>query len=229
MTEAAHSVPNFRRRLRSGGVALALGLALCAPVGFVEQARAQNLILDPYFTNGVPANQSTDAAGNTYYTYGATAGTFDGVTGVDLSGAQDGYFEIDPIAGYNTNGVNYTFSFLAAAVNSDVYTQVTAVFAPVSQGEGGCEECVNTVITETLTSTGLMQYTVTGTSSNNYGDGYGYLYVQATGTGDVFVTDLDFEQQAAPAPVPGGGILSVVAAMAALALHRMRRRRAIAA
>jgi hypothetical protein len=208
------------RRLRPGGAGLALALVLGALAG--PTARAQNLVVDPYFTNGVPANGYTDSLGNTYYTANATAATFDGVTGVDLAGGANSYFEIYPIAGFNPNSVNYVFTFLAAAVNPDVYTSLNASLAPVSTVS--CGGCVNTTISETLTSSGLTQYTLTGTSTPAYGDNYSYLYVQSSGTGDVFVTGLDFEP--APSPVAGGGILSFCAATTALALHRLRRRRA---
>jgi len=221
VAETARSIPDFMRRLRSGRPGLALAVALGAVIGLSQPARAQNLILDPYFTNGVPTNGSSDAAGNTYDVSGATAATFDGVTGVELAGGANSYFQIDPIGGFNPNGVNYVFSFLAAAVNPGISTSLNGSFAPVSQGS--CTGCSNTIISETLTSSGLTKYTVTGTSTA--ADGVSnYLYVQSSGAGDVFVTGLDF--QAAPAPVPGGGILSFCAVMAGLAIHRTRRRRA---
>jgi hypothetical protein len=220
VAETARSIPGFMRRLRSGGLALAV--ALGAVIGSPQPARAQNLILDPYFTNGVPTNGFTDTAGNTYQVSGATAATFNGVTGVELTGGANSYFQIDPIGGFNPNGVNYTFSFFAAAVNPGVATSLNGSFAPVSQG--ACSDCSNIVISETLTSSGLTKYTVTGTSTTAFGS-FDYLYVQSSGTGDVFVTGLDF--QVAPAPVPGGGILSFCAVVAALAIHRMRRRRAV--
>ena len=198
---------------------MAIVIACAALLAPIQMTRAQNLIQDPFFTNPLPASGSTDSAGNTYYTYLATPTTFDGVTGIDLAGSQYGYFEIYPVAGYDPNGVNYVFTFLAAAVNPAVPTTLYALFAYTTGAS--CGGCGASYITETLTSSGLTQYTLTGTSSNIYGN-TGYLYVQAYGGGDVFVTGLDF--QPAPAPVAGGGILSFCVVLAGLALHRMRRR-----
>jgi hypothetical protein len=209
-------VAALRHRLsRDLTSSMALVIAAAALFAVGEPAKAQNLVSDPYFANGVPENGYTDSSGNTYYASGATAGTFDGVTGLFLSGSEYGYFEIAPLAAYNSNGVNYALTFLAAAVNPDTYSPVYAQFGSTTDNGscgGGCA-----ALTQSLNSTALTQLSLTGTSAT----GGGYLYVQGYGGGDVFVTDLNFEP--APAPLPGAGLLSLGALVAGLAFHRLRR------
>jgi len=196
---------------RLAPVAIVVAAALSMP-----SAHAQNLIQDPYFARGLPESGTTDSAGNTYYSSSATPSTFAGLTGITLSGANYGYFYVSPLGGYDTNGVNYVFTFLAAALNPDVSSPVYAQFAYTTDPEGAA------MLNPTATGSGLTQYTLTGTSSGIYGN-TGYFYVQAYGGGDVFVTGLDFE--AAPAPITGSGTLSFGVVLAALAAHRLRRRK----
>ena len=55
-----------------------------------------------------------------------------------------GYFEIAPLAGYNTNGVNYVLTFLAAAVNPQTSTEVFSSFGPTTPTSGcGGNGCTN--------------------------------------------------------------------------------------
>jgi len=224
VTDIAHRLTaSTTQRLRSQGALLALGLVLCAAFVPAQRALAQNLVLDPYFANGVPANGSSDTAGNGYQTNFATATTFDGVTGVLLAGNSNAYFQIDPLAGYDNNGATYTFTFLAAVTNPDAATSLNGAFGPAIDPQ--CSDCGNAIVTEFVNSTGLTQYSLTATSTAQFGN-FSYLYVQNSGSADVFVTGLDFESQGAPAPLPGTGIFSACAAFAALAFHRLRGRAA---
>ncbi len=203
-----------------------LAAPLLAIIVLAQPAQAQNLVPDPYFTNGLPDNGSTDQAGNGFVYMGTTATTpmtFDGKTGIVLSGAQAGFFEIS-LAGYDNNSVNYVFTFLAAAVDPQTQTGVNAQFGttvPTVGCDGG--PCANVV--QQLTSSGLTQFTLTGTSAfSSDGTIGGYLFLGAAGSGDVFITGLDFEP--APAPLPGGGLLSFCAAIASgLGVRRLRRRK----
>jgi hypothetical protein len=194
-----------------------LAIAITAMALFAAPAHAQNLIKDPYFTNGVPQSGSTDSVGNGYYTSGATSSTFGGFTGATLTGSQYGYIEVYPLAGYDSSGVNYVFAFLAAALNPDIPTTVFAQFGYTTGPSSAA------FTRQSLTGSGLTQFSLAGTSTNTNGN-LGYLYVQAYGGGDVFVTGLDF--QAAPAPVTGGGVLSFGIVLAGLAAHRYARRKA---
>jgi hypothetical protein len=193
-----------------------LAIAITSMALLASPSHAQNLIKDPNFAGGVPPNQSTDSAGNTYYTSAATSSTFDGFTGATLSGSQYGYIEVYPLAGYDTSGVNYVFTFLAGALNPDLPTTVYAQFGYTAGSSTAA------FASQSLTSSGLTQFSLTGTSTKAYGD-LGYFYIQAQGGGDVFVTGLDFE--AAPAPVTGGGVLSFGIVLAGIAAHRLRRRK----
>jgi hypothetical protein len=193
-----------------------LAIAITSLALLASASHAQNLIKDPYFTNGVPSYASTDSAGNTYYPYLATPSTFDGLTGVTLSGSSYGYFYVNPLGGYDTNSVNYVFTFFAAAVNPDLSSPVYAQFAYTTDPSSTSSLYVPSL------GSGLTQYTLTGTSINLNGN-TGYFYVQAYGGGDVFVTGLDLE--AAPAPVTGGGVLSFGIVLAGVAAHRLRRRK----
>jgi hypothetical protein len=175
-----------------------LAIAITSMALLASPSHAQNLIKDPNFAGGVPPNQSTDSAGNTYYTSAATSSTFDGFTGATLSGSQYGYIEVYPLAGYDTSGVNYVFTFLAGALNPDLPTTVYAQFGYTAGSSTAA------FASQSLTSSG-------------------YFYIQAQGGGDVFVTGLDFE--AAPAPVTGGGVLSFGIVLAGIAAHRLRRRK----
>jgi hypothetical protein len=192
-----------------------LAIAITSMALLASPSHAQNLIKDPYFANGVPSYASTDSAGNTYYPNGATPSTFDGLTGVTLSGSSYGYFYVNPLAGYDTNGVNYVFTFLAAAMNPAVSSPVYAQFAYTTDPSSAASSLFQP-------GSDLTRYTVTGTSTGTNGN-TGYFYVQAYGGGDVFVTGLDF--QAAPAPVTGGGVLSFGIVLAGVAAHRLRRRK----
>ena len=190
------------------------------------QARAQNLISDPYFAIGVPQTGFIDRAGNYFYTEGATSATFDGVTGAVLSGSstdnsgnpvQGGSIEISPLAGFDTSGINYTFTFFAAALNPDIATTVYGIFGPVA---GGLPVSFASL---SLTSTTLTKFTITGTSTDSRQNGIGpFLEIQAQNPGTVFVTGLQFES--APAPNMGGGIFSFAMLMAGLAGRTIRQR-----
>jgi hypothetical protein len=209
-----HRVSGFSGQLFSRFTSLAIVFAAAALIA--APAHAQNLVKDPYFTNGIPPYASTDSAGNTYYPNAATPSTFGGLTGITLSGPSYGYFYVNPLGGYDANGVNYVFTFLAAALNPDVSSPIYAQFA-YTTGPSSVA-----ILGPVATGSTLKQYTLTGTSSAIYGN-TGYFYVQAYGGGDVFVTGLDF--QAAPAPVTGGGVLSFGIVLAGLAAHRYARRK----
>jgi hypothetical protein len=196
-------------------VAAIVGVAtLIAPM---HTARAQNLISDPYFTNGVPPDGA--APDGTVTSYGATAATLDGFTGIDLSGSS-GYFQIFPLSGYDTNSVNYTFTLLAASLDTSQTTYLSVQFG-YTAGSSECGDCIRSSIDPMLTSAGLTQYTVSGTSSASNGSS-GFISIEADSGAGAFVTGLDFE--AAPSPVPGGGILSFGVMFAGLATYRIRSR-----
>ena len=220
MTDSLRFQTKFRFPWAHDSLGAAVLIAIVALVAAMQPARAQNLVPDPYFVNALPSYGQTDGSGNTYYVSNATETTFDGTTGVLLTGSSYGYFEIAPLAGYNTNGVNYVLTFLAAAVNPQTSTEVFSSFGPTTPTSGcGGNGCTN--LLEPVTSSGLTQFTSTGTSAS----GEGYFYVQAYGGGDVFVTGLNFEP--APAPLPGAGAISILTAFAGLAFHRLRRRKAV--
>jgi hypothetical protein len=141
------------------------------------------------------------------------------VTGIDLNGSS-GYFQIFPLSGYDTNGVNYSFTLLAATLDPNQATYLSVQFG-YTTGNSQCGDCIRASIDPMLTSAGLTQYTVTGTSSAANGSA-GFISIEADGGAGAFVTGLDFE--AAPSPIPGGGILSFGVVLAGLAAYRLRSR-----
>jgi hypothetical protein len=203
-------------RLRWFATAIVCTAVLIPPL---HSVRAQNLISDPYFTNGVPADGP--APDGTVTSYGATAATLNGMTGINLNGSS-GYFQIFPLSGYDTNGVNYVFTLLAASLDTNQTTYLSVQFG-YTTGNSNCGDCIRSSIDPILTSAGLTQYTLTGTSSASNGSA-GFISIEADGGAGAFVTGLDFE--AAPAPVPGAGILSICVLFAGLAFRRRSARRA---
>ena len=173
-----------------------------------QPAQAQNLVQDPDFSAGLTYYQSPYG----FSSGGVTATTYDGMTGVQLSGSAYAYVEQYPIVGY-TSGVTYAFTFLVAAINPDQPTTIYAGFSPTCSGE-----CQGASLQQTTSSSTLTQFSLNGTASNSSGS---YFYIEAGG-GDAFVTGLDLEP--APAPIPGAGIMSFTILLAGLAFRRMRAR-----
>ena len=212
--DLARNAIGLMGRLLARAAPLAIAVAYVASIA--APAHAQNLIQDPYFARGLPQPGSSDLAGNTYYPNAATPSTFDGLTGITLNGPGYGYFYVNPLGGYDANGVNYVLTFLAAAKNPAVSSPIYAQFGYTTDPSSAA------ILNLVATGSGLTLYTLTGTSSA-LNSNTGYFYIQAYGGGDVFVTGLDFEP--APAPVTGGGVLSFGIVLAGLAAHRFRRRR----
>jgi hypothetical protein len=173
-----------------------------------QSAAGQNLVQDPNFGNGLD-----DYSPN----YNATPTTMNGMTGVDLFDPNGGaaYVEQYPLSSAYSAGTTYIFTFLAAALNSAAPTELIASFGPNCVGD-----CENTSLDQTISNTGLTQYTFSATAQDS--GSVSYLYVETDGGAGAFVTGLDLEP--APAPIPGGGLMSFGALAAGLTVYGVRRK-----
>ena len=168
---------------------IAFGLSLQA-----GPARAQNLVQNPNFADGLTG----------YSGYGVTTTTYNGQTAAYIVGFAN---YVETFATPTVPGQEYIFTFLAAAQDPQVATSLVGVFGTQGQPE----------IFETLTSTGFNQFTLTGTANSTNT----LALVQSLGDGGFYVTSFDVEP--APAPVTGGGIASLCVGLVGLGVHRARR------
>ena len=169
-----------------------------AVLALYGQARAQNLVSNPNFGNGRIGFSGASVQ----------AATYQGMTAAFIS-QQNGYIQRYPLA--TTPGVSYIFTFLAAAVSSQV--SFTADLGPTTQSLGYA-----TLFEPAGLSSVFTRYTVTGTVTSNQT----YAFVQTDSPSGLYITDFDVEP--APAPTIGGGLLSVFALAGGLAFRRLRYR-----
>jgi MYXO-CTERM domain-containing protein len=180
---------------RSGAAAL---VSVFAALALPGQVRAQNIVSNPDFANGLLGFSGASVQ----------AATYQGMTAAFIS-QQSGYIQRYPLA--TTPGVNYMFTFLAAAVSSQV--SFTADLGPTTQGAGYASLFAPAGLSSVFT-----RYTITGTVTSDQT----YAFVQTDSPGGLYITDFDVEP--APAPTIGGGALSLFAMAGGLAIRRRRDR-----
>jgi len=185
--------------VRSGAALLVSAFAVLTAGALPGQARAQNIVSNPDFANGLLGFSGASVQ----------AATYQGMTAALIT-QQNGYIQRFPLT--TTPGVTYLFTFLAAAVSDQV--SFIAYLGP-SQGQSGYEQLfVPAGISGVFT-----RYTLTGTLT----DSETYALVQTASPGGLYVTDFDVEPAPAPTPTIGGGALSVLAMLAGLAIRRRRK------
>jgi hypothetical protein len=175
--------------------------ALLCCLSFCGAARAQNLVQNPDFANGLQGYIST----------GATAATFLGQTAAFISPKYGNIQATVP----TTTGVDYIFTFLAASLTPASPTSFFGVFTVNGQDE----------IFQQATGTGYTQFSLSGAATG----ASTMVLVQTNDAGGLYLTSLDVQTapgtglESAPAPAMGAGMMSFCALVFAVRIHRKRR------
>ena len=220
MNEVSGILARLGRGLSSPAMALAVVAGLSGFASASHPASAQNLVLDPFFANGLADYQTSGNVGVYQIPDGPNAAGILGpnetanLTGLSFPTPSGVVGTLSQLIA-TTPATEYLISF-SLAFDGNVADSLTVSFGGVNSvlqfpatrgnGNGG-----NGPSAADLQMFGFMASSGGATTDLSF----------MTNDGGFIVTGLDVE--AAPAPLPGGGALSLGAFCALLAAHRMRR------